>query len=206
VAQLNTMSEEHNDGPVGPSWQDINRRAELLIARVQKGEEEAFTELYGCTSRWLLSRIRRLVGNAHAEDVLAQVYVQARQEIGRFDPARSSGGAWLAVIARTRALDLLRREKNLNLAWEAAFALTSCADLATDSPESIFSSLECWRLLQLHISRSLSAQERLVLGLAYFRENTHQQISDYTGIPMGTVTTTIDRAQQKLRDQQSLHQ
>jgi RNA polymerase sigma-70 factor, ECF subfamily len=194
------MTQEENNGTLGAPWPELNRRAELLIDRAKTGDDDAFTELYGCTCRWLLARIRRLVGNAHAEDVLAEVYIQAWQELGRFDPGRGSGVAWLAVIARSRALDFLRREKRLNLAWQASFALTACGDIMRDSPENIFSALESWRLVQLHIARSLSPQERLVLGLAYFRENTHQQISDSTGIPIGTVKTTIARAKVKLRD------
>jgi RNA polymerase sigma-70 factor, ECF subfamily len=194
------MTHDDNNDLLGAPWPELNRRAELLIERAKTGDDEAFTELYGCTCRWLLARIRRLVGNGHAEDVLAEVYIQAWQELGRFDPARGSGVAWLAVIARSRALDFLRREKRLNLAWQASFALSACGDHMMDSPENIFSALECWRLLQLHIAQSLSAQERLLLGLAYFRENTHQQISDSTGIPLGTVKTTLARAKVKLRD------
>ena len=62
------------------------------------------------------------------------------------------------------------------------------------------------RLWQLQAGRrlavalaGLSAQERWLLGLAYFRDASHAAIAETTGLPLGTVKSSILRAQAKLR-------
>lgn len=47
----------------------------------------------------------------------------------------------------------------------------------------------------------LSSNERWVLGLAYYRELSHREICEQTGLPLGTVKSLILRAQAKLREQ-----
>ncbi len=46
----------------------------------------------------------------------------------------------------------------------------------------------------------LSANERWVLGLAYFRDCTQTEIAALTGLPLGTVKSLVTRAQHKLRE------
>src|SRR5437879_2181433 len=50
-----------------------------------------------------------------------------------------------------------------------------------------------------HGVSQLSAQERWVLGLAYYRELSHCEVSVVTGLPLGSVKSLILRAQVKLR-------
>jgi DNA-directed RNA polymerase specialized sigma24 family protein len=38
-----------------------------------------------------------------------------------------------------------------------------------------------------------------VLGLAYYREMTHREVSEATGLPLGSVKSLILRSQAKLR-------
>ena len=47
---------------------------------------------------------------------------------------------------------------------------------------------------------SLPADQRAVLGLAFFKGLTHSQIADVLGEPLGTVKSRIRIAMQKLRD------
>lgn len=178
-----------------------NSRAESLIDRARTGDVDAFTELYLATAGWLLSRIRRLVGNAAAEDVLADVYIQVWNSLESFDQRRGPPAVWLAMIARSRALDHLRREKRLSAAHESGCQLGAFSVAFVETPEQILSRAELSRLLQVGLVEALSADERLVLGLAYFRESTHDEIALWTGMPLGTVKRLIKRAQQKLRAQ-----
>jgi RNA polymerase sigma-70 factor, ECF subfamily len=170
-----------------------------LVERARAGEVDAFSQLYTCTSRWLLARIRRLVGSSLAEDVLAEVYIQAWDELERFDAQRGAVGTWLAVIARSRALDCLRREKRLAITHRDSVRLDLAFEDTQGSPEEIVSSLEYSRLLRIHMARSLSSQERLVLCMAYFRDNSHREIAELTGMPLRTVKSLIEGAQEKLR-------
>jgi RNA polymerase sigma-70 factor, ECF subfamily len=194
------MTLHDNATPDFPAWNAENAIAALLMERAKAGDAEAFAQLYSCTSRWLLARIRRFVGNSCAEDVLAEVYIQAWKELHRYDASRGHVGAWLAVIARSRALDWLRREERMRVTHDASSRMDLACDDVGLSPEDIASTLESWRLLQSHIAQALTDKERLVIRLAYFRDNTHSEIAEATGMPLGTVKTLMRRAQLKLRE------
>lgn len=49
---------------------------------------------------------------ADAEEVTCDVYTQVWQTANTFDPARGAVMSWLLNIARSRALDCLRRQRS----------------------------------------------------------------------------------------------
>lgn len=79
---------------------------EDLIARVAKGDRRAFDTLYDTTSAGLnalcLSVLR---DRGAAEDVLEQVYVGIWKQAGRFPDSGLSPMAWLATMARDKAME-----------------------------------------------------------------------------------------------------
>src|SRR4051812_13528981 len=88
-----------------------NRSLRVMIAAAARGDISAFEALYDSTAAWLLGRVRRIAGDAHAEDVLSEVYIQVWRSLGGDDASRGQPLAWLATIARSRALDKLRSER-----------------------------------------------------------------------------------------------
>lgn len=179
-----------------PTWQRFNHALCTHISRAKEGDVEAFEQLYMDTASWLLSRIRRLVGDGQAEDVLAEVYLQAWRSLSSFDLARGAATAWLSMIARSRALDHLRYEK-CRIAVSDDFEITGEQEIR-DGPEQLLSRAQDERMLHLSMSR-LNCEERLVLGLAYFQDCTQTEIAQSTGLPLGTVKSLMSRAQRKLR-------
>lgn len=178
------------------SWDDHNIELARLIARCRSGDVRAFEELYATTVRWMLARIRRMVDDGQAEDVLAEVYLQIWKSLDGYDEQRARPVSWLAMIARSRALDHLRREKRRRGDEPPA---GDAGDVASDdSPEQLLSRSQDARLVHLSLA-TLNDDERLVLGLAYFQDCTQPQISSMTGMPLGTVKSLVFRAQQKLR-------
>jgi RNA polymerase sigma-70 factor (ECF subfamily) len=173
------------------------------IRAAAAGDIPSFDALYGATSGWLLYRVRRIVGSTHAEDVLTEVYLQVWRTLATFEASRGTPLAWLATIAKARALDRLRREKVIN------GASSSNTTVALDDKTEPMARLGCepdqqlWQhqahgLLQSCIA-TLSTKEQVVLGLAYFRECTQTEIAALTGLPLGTVKTLMSRSQEKLR-------
>jgi len=172
-----------------------NRHFAQLIQQARSGDILAFDALYSGTVGWLLGRIRRLVSDGHAEDILAEVYLQVWRTLASFDESRGPAAVWLAMIARSRVYDHLRREKRIS---ERATQAAEFEALHTDGPEQILTREQEARLLRLFIS-SLSSQERLVLGLAYFNDYSQQEIATRTGLPVVRVRLLLGRALQKLR-------
>ena len=190
---MNKKSLEADSGD--QSWERFNLMLCGLISRAKLGDVEAFEQLYLGTASWLLSRIRRLVNDGQAEDVLAEVYLQAWRSLATFDVARGAATAWLSMIARSRALDHLRHEKCRPVGTD--FEITIEPD-TSQGPEQLLSQAQDARLVQVSMTL-LNQDERLVLGLAYFQDCTQNEIAASTGLPLGTVKSLMSRAQRKLR-------
>src|SRR5262245_58641179 len=80
-----------------------------LVARVARGDEGAFGQLYDAYAGLAFGLIRRILRQKEAaEEVLQEVFWQVWREAGTFDAARGSAEAWLLMRARTRAIDKLR--------------------------------------------------------------------------------------------------
>src|SRR6202140_2094205 len=83
-----------------------------LLALVQRGDESAMASLFDRYSKILYSvALRGLRDPASAEDVLQEVFMQIWRNPSGFVATRGSLGGWLAVVARNRSIDALRRKR-----------------------------------------------------------------------------------------------
>ncbi len=142
--------------------------------------------------------MRRIVrGTTLAEEVVEDAYFQVWRQAVRFDPARGKAITWLLAIARTRAIDALRRE--------ACFPHEPLDDeAAADLPGGVAAADELLDFARhqadLHEALlRLGAQPRQLVSLAFFRGLTHEEIAQHTQLPLGTVKSQIRRALVSLR-------
>jgi RNA polymerase sigma-70 factor (ECF subfamily) len=172
-----------------------------LLAAAAAGDARAFENFYNLTVRHAGAVVRRIVGDNHLEDVLSDTYFQAWREASRFNAQRGSARAWLITIARSRALDRLRQEslRHGGLSGAPEQDAREDEDRHQPGPEDLLAGIEARSQLHAAVAR-LSANERWVLGLAYFRDLNHSEIAALTGLPLGTVKSLISRSQHKLRD------
>src|SRR5258707_6739391 len=83
-----------------------------LVWAIRSGDESAMAALYDRYSSLVYAvALRVLADTGAAEDVLQEVFLQLWRNPAAFDSNRGSLGAWLAVIARNRAIDSLRKRK-----------------------------------------------------------------------------------------------
>src|SRR5690606_22050599 len=84
--------------------------AELTAAvrAAQDGDETAFRTVYRTVHPRLLGYIRTLVGDADAEDVASEAWLQIARDLERFSGDADRFRGWAARIARNRALDHIR--------------------------------------------------------------------------------------------------
>ncbi len=167
-----------------------------LLQAAAAGNAGAFERVYDLTIGYAHALARRMVPPADVEDVVADAYLQAWRDAAQFDAARGSLVTWLLTIVRSRALDLLRRHK-------ASPEVENTDDDAAQpseapGPVDLLAAVQAHSRLHGALAE-LSPQERWVLGLAYYRELSHREVSDETGLPLGTVKSLILRAQAKLR-------
>ena len=171
-----------------------------LIADIIEGKQAALGALYDLTVGALNALVLRLVRNhADSDDVLSEVYKQIWERPRQYQLERGPVMAWLFVIARTRALDLLRkRRNNVDLASVAPSAREE-TDTPVQTADDLLQSIQ----ESSHIHRALlqlTAEQRRMLDLAYFQDMSHQEIADATGMALGTVKSHIRRGQQALKE------
>jgi RNA polymerase sigma-70 factor (ECF subfamily) len=179
---------------------DRDSQLAVLLQAAAGGNGRAFEAFYTATAKHAMSLARRLAGASLAEDVVADAYFQAWREAGRFDGTRGSAMTWLLTMTRTRALDRLRHEALRHPAGSSHAGVDDDSVASNEpGPELLLESTEARSRLH-ELLAALSPNERWVLGLAYYRDHSHTEIAQVTGLPLGTVKSLLTRAQHKLRE------
>lgn len=191
------------------SSQDEDDVLRTCVKRMQAGDSDgqaALAELYDASVNRVFSLIKRFVGgDAAAEDVTQEVYLQAWMQCQRFDARRGAVMAWLLNLARSRALDAWRKNSNSVVLMDGDIAQVAASQLVQAlQPADFLEATEARSTLHEAISQ-LPATTRQMLSLAFFQDFTHQEIGDYLQIPLGTVKSTIRRALLSLREQLITH-
>jgi RNA polymerase sigma-70 factor (ECF subfamily) len=135
--------------------------------------------------------LRVLADTTAAEDVLQEVFLQLWRNPSRFDADRGRLAPWLAVIARNRAIDILRKRPH--------------EEDIEEQPISTGVNLEDSASLRQVVEKvrnamgQLPQEQRKALEMAFFEGMTHTEIARKTGDPLGTVKTRIRSALMAVR-------
>jgi RNA polymerase sigma-70 factor (ECF subfamily) len=179
-------------GEVQIASSQLATKDSALVAGVRAGDEHAMAQLYDRYSPVVYSvALRVLADTGAAEDVLQEVFLQLWRNPAAFDSNRGSLGAWLAVIARNRAIDALRKRKPETDADEVIIAVNL----------DIESETERRRVLERvrGVVNALPAEQRSAVEMAFFEGLTHSEIAAKTGQPLGTIKTRIRNGLLSLR-------
>jgi RNA polymerase sigma-70 factor (ECF subfamily) len=163
--------------------------AKDVIRRLAAGDEKALRLLFDRYAGLVNGLALRILRNdADAEDVVQAVFLQAWRQADRYDAGRGTPAAWLCTMARTRALDLLRRRVSRK---EEPCDIASGSMSAPGFVE---------RLAVQQALAGLSTNQRQALELAYYEGLTQAEISERLATPLGTVKTRIRTALIRLRE------
>ena len=138
-----------------------------------------------------------MLGNpGQAEDLVQDTFVKMWRNADRFDPGRGSLDTWVLLIARSHALDLLRRR-----VLEAK-VLASQQDPETSGERGPEEHAEVHDLAgrARQAMQSLSPGQRAAIELAYFGGKTSAEVAELEGVPLGMAKTRIRTALMKLRE------
>lgn len=185
-----------------PSTVTMNQpdaRQELVKALIATGREDrvAFRQLYALTSAKLFGICLRICRERQAaEDVLQEVYAIIWRRAGAYEPGQTSPFAWLATIARNRAIDYHRalgRRPTApldNVAEPAALERLALESMLLDEEE---------RKLHGCMDR-LSETQRDAIRTAFFEGITYAELADVRGVPTSTMKSRIRRGLERLKE------
>jgi len=167
-----------------------------LIARVLRGDKDAFGALTAKHRDAIYSFAFRMIGDREqAYDASQEVFIRAYTRLDTFDQSRRFR-SWLFAIAANICTDLLRRRGNR--------ATILALDWTSDRPEvDGVSPLEAVTKMDLQSSVAAALQrlgeaERTVVILKHIHGFTYEEISEMTGMPVGTAKSHAHRARRKL--------
>jgi RNA polymerase sigma-70 factor, ECF subfamily len=184
---------------------DMTRRADVpsdeqLMTNLDGlGVEAALSKLYDRYSRTVFGVGLKILGDrSMAEELVQEVFLKVWRSSRTFDSARGSFSTWLYRVTRSVALDLYRkRAHRVRPVSGGDPYLGSARDPSAGPQEVVDESWLSWR-----VSRALEvldAPHREVIDLAYFGGLSQREISERTGVPLGTVKTRTASAYKSLR-------
>ncbi len=158
--------------------------------RLAQGEPEALEECYRSLGPLVMSYLGRYVPRPDVEDVLQRVFYEVWRVHDRYDPALSLR-AWVLGIARKRAIDHLRRQR------DAVVSLDVVREVAGEDGREVAERL-AWADEVREALHLLPEMQREVIQMAYFDGYTQSEIADALHLPLGTVKTRTSRGLQRL--------
>ena len=162
-----------------------------LVLQAMQGDRDAFCALAARDLAQLTGAARLILHDAGwAEDAVQDALIRAWRDLPALrDPDRY--GAWLHRLLVRSCQDQLRRHRR----DRRDEALTWRHDRPSPETRSGFDDRdELERGL-----RRLNPPQRTLIALAYYLQLTHREISEATGLPIGTVKSRLSRSLELLR-------
>jgi RNA polymerase sigma-70 factor, ECF subfamily len=175
-----------------------------LLQKVAGFEFEAVEEIYDRYSPLMFTSIVKIVNNQKlAEEILTEVFLIFANKIEKFDFKTNNVYSWLLTLARNKAVDVLRRQRNPESVeeytdeYEDKYILPRLAEGI--SPMNLDEVLNDKERIIAAIDNMTDAQ-KYVLELAYYEGLTEKEIAKKLNIPFQTVRSKIQIALGNLKD------
>jgi len=168
----------------------------LLAARLAAGDDHALAEIFDRLAPAVHGGALRVLGDgAAAQDVVQEVFVHLWSHPDRYDPAAGSLRSYLIVLARHRAVDVLRSELRRVARQERSYRLTGEQPARSACEEAM--ATQAAGLVRDAV-RGLPDSQRRVIELAYFGGLSYREVARTVGIPEGTAKSRLRLALARL--------
>jgi RNA polymerase sigma-70 factor (ECF subfamily) len=158
--------------------------------------EPEFEELYSEQVSRVFSFLARRVGADLAEDLTAQVFVEAWAGRDRYDPDHGVAAGWIFGIAT----NLLRRHHRHEETQLRAYARLGEDPVAAFDESAVVERVmvrDGWKHVAAALA-DLSDDDRDVLTLAGWAKLSYIELAAALGVPTGTVKSRLSRARTQL--------
>lgn len=178
---------------------DSDQRLATDLAGCGRGDREAMRRLFDSEGPRLMAVAMRLLRDpALAEEAVQDTLVKVWTRATSFQAERGGARAWLTVILRNTALNILRSEQRQDHAADGDIEALQDRR-AVDETEAVLRSLDPTLRLRVCLE-ALEARRRHAILLAYVHGYTQGEIAGRTGLPLGTVKAWMRRGLTQLRE------
>lgn len=174
-----------------------------LVRGALAGSEWAFREIvlrYQAPVYRLMVRMMR--DPSRSEELAQDTFVKAFRSLHTYDAQRKFA-AWLLAIARNVAIDELRRGKLHTLPLEKpdsdGMQIRETLEAAGPTPALVTERLELARALETAVA-CLRPEYREIVTLRHEHELDYGEIAQITGMPVGTIKSSLHRARKELAE------
>jgi RNA polymerase sigma-70 factor (ECF subfamily) len=159
-----------------------------------------FSRVYTDYAPQVEAAARRVLGDqAQAEDVAHDVFLRLWVNPDAYDPARADIGAYLRLVARSRALDAIRSGRAATRAGDRLQHAHGRAEAPhVETPAGAAEIGDTRRELGRAL-KALPDPQREAVVLAYWGDLPDHQVARRAGIPVGTAKSRIRLGLKRLR-------
>jgi RNA polymerase sigma-70 factor, ECF subfamily len=167
-----------------------------ILQRIAEKDKTAVQECLNAYGGLVWALARRMCPRAEdAEDAVQEIFIDIWKNAERFDAAQASETTFVAMIARRRLIDRLRKSQR-QVAADSLEDLTSEPVRADDARiQSVVEAKQAAEAL-----KTLKPEQRKVLQLSIYQGLSHQEIANLTGMPVGTVKSHARRGLMQIRE------
>jgi RNA polymerase sigma-70 factor (ECF subfamily) len=171
-----------------------------LALRVAAGDVDGLDAIYERLGRPAFALARRICGDdGIAEDVVQEVFLAFWRNPGRFDPERGGFATWLLTLVHHKSVDAVRRETTIRRRTVPA-AEDGQEWSIEPGPGADVAALGSVVADKVRDAlRTLPAEQRQAVALAYYGGYTQREVATLTGVPLGTVKSRMFTALGRLR-------
>lgn len=170
--------------------------AQAILNRIASGDKAAVQECLDTFGGLVWSLARRMCPNTNdAEDAVQEIFIDIWKNAERFDAVQASEATFVAMIARRRLIDRLRKTRRQP-------SVDSLEDILVEPSENANRRIEiCAEANEAaEAMKNLRPEQRRVLYLSIVQGCSHQEIADALKMPLGTVKTHARRGLSQIRE------
>lgn len=170
--------------------------AELARRVAEDRDRLAFATLFDYFAPRLNAYLMRLgTSSGMAEEIAQDTMIVLWNKANLFDSSKSSVSTWLFRVARNRRIDLLRRDKSDRIDPNDPIFHPTANGAADDEMDAATRDERVRQAMKL-----LRPEQLELIHQAFFKNMSHSEIAEVSGLPLGTVKSRIRLAFKKLRD------
>lgn len=169
--------------------------AEAILQRIASGDKTAVQECLNTYSGLVWALARKMCPNTdEAEDAVQEIFIDIWKNAERFNSDLASETTFVAMLARRRLIDRLRKIQR----QPHTASLEDVTEPSNSFDKDMQTSVEAKQAAEA--MRNLRPEQKQVLFLSIFQGFSHQEISDLTGMPIGTVKSHARRGLIQVRE------